>query len=107
MMPALCAGGRRFVSAPEPRVVWALEATGRRLRGASTCLVKALVAEMLLGSIDRPLHVTIGVRRSGARLESHAWVERDGRVILGDVRRGAADPGASFAPMLTWESPGA
>src|SRR5881398_2794783 len=56
----------------------------RRTGAYSTCLVRALVAEMLLTGIDRPMRLMIGVRRAAdSRLESHAWIERDGRVIVG------------------------
>lgn len=68
----------------EERVVWAIQATGRRLGGMSTCLVRALVAELVLGSPERPLCVTIGVKRTaGGTLEAHAWVGREGRVLIG------------------------
>ena len=74
-------------SGPEPRIIWAIEASGRRLQGVSTCLVRALVAELALSSPERPLRLTIGVRRApGGDLESHAWVvdEADAnRVLIG------------------------
>ena len=71
----------------EQRVIWAIEASGRRLQGASTCLVRALVAELALGSRERPLRLTIGVKRApGGDLQSHAWVvdpTDDGRILIG------------------------
>jgi hypothetical protein len=90
----------------EDQVIRAIDATGRWLPLVSTCLVRAIVAEILLASPDRPLTVTIGIRRtraSGDRdawggLEAHAWVERDGRALVGG-------PGEHlFAPLLGWES---
>ena len=92
-----------LVGAPEGRVLWAIEASGRRMPGLSTCLVRALVAGILLGSRDHPVRVTIGVRRTpDGMLESHAWVERDGLVIVGELLGRAP-----FVPMITWESPSA
>lgn len=77
-------------------VTWAVGATGRRLAG-TTCLAEALVAHaMLRRRGHRPL-LRIGVRQGDlsavARrakadrsiLEAHAWVECDGRVVMGEV----------------------
>jgi transglutaminase superfamily protein len=85
----------------EEQIVWAILATGRRLRWVSTCLVRALVADVVLGSSTRPVSVTIGVRwgPSGS-LESHAWVAHGGRVVLGAT---ASD----FTPILEWNTPSA
>jgi hypothetical protein len=59
----------------EDRILWAIEAAGRRLPRTSTGLVKAIVAELLLGSPHRAVFLTIGIRRGPAgALESHAWV---------------------------------
>jgi len=74
---------RWIAKAPEARIAWAIEAAGRRLPWISTCLVRALAAELFLGN-SRNGHIRIGVRRSAAgTLESHAWFERDGRTIVG------------------------
>ena len=108
----LCgASGTEDGSHDEARVIWAIEATGRRLpRIISTCLVRAIVAEILMASRDRPVQVRIGVRQAphgsgepgrpdGERgLEGHAWVERDGRALIGE-------PGEDlFVPLIGWES---
>jgi hypothetical protein len=88
------------VRGSEERVAWAIEATGRRLGGSSTCLVRALVAELVLGSPERPVTLTIGVRRtaSGA-LEAHAWVGREGRVLIGVTSD-------QYVPLVGWSSRG-
>jgi hypothetical protein len=88
-----------LVDARENQVIWAIDATGARLRGISTCLVRALVAEMLLGSPGRPLSFAIGVRHAtNGTLEAHAWVARGDRVIVGGHIAG------DFAPLLEWNS---
>ena len=75
---------RRVIPASEERVAWAIEGVGRRLPRISTCLVRALAAELFLGGPECPGHVKIGVRRSpSGALESHAWFERDGRIVVG------------------------
>ncbi|MGH9348005.1 MAG: lasso peptide biosynthesis B2 protein [Vicinamibacterales bacterium] len=72
------------VRAPEDRVVWAIEAVGRRLTGISTCFVRALAADLLLSRADRPGQVRVGVRRAPrGMIEAHAWFECDGRILVG------------------------
>jgi len=83
----------------EDDVVWALNATGRRLRGLSTCLVRAIAAEMRLSSSTRPLYLVIGVKRTPAGiLQSHAWLRDRERVLMG----GPMDAG--FTPIAEWGS---
>jgi hypothetical protein len=89
------------VCGPEERIVWAILATGQRLGAVSTCLIRALVTGLVLGSSTRPALVTIGVRRGpNGSLESHAWVAHGGRVVLGAT----AD---DFTPILEWSTPSA
>jgi hypothetical protein len=81
----------------EARVIWALAARGRWLDGRSTCLGRALVAELLLDTIKRPLTVMIGVAAGAGGMRSHAWIERNGRVLIGgdDARR-------QYLPLVAW-----
>ena len=87
-----------LVRGSEARVIWAIEATGRRLGNASTCLVRALVVDLVLGSPEHPLCLTIGVRRtaSGA-LEAHAWVAKQDRVLVGATSD-------DYAALVGWNS---
>jgi hexokinase len=78
--------GLLFVAAAfeDAKVVWAIEATGRRLGRLSTCLVQAIVAEAVLHSALRPVRFTIGVKRvADGSLRAHAWVANQERVLLG------------------------
>ena len=90
---------RALLRGSDERVIWEIEATGRRLRGVSTCLVRAVVVEIRLASRERPVRLEIGVRRvAGAALESHAWVcDRDGVLIGGPVER-------DFVRIAAWEN---
>ena len=84
----------------DERVVWAIEASGRRLAGLSTCLVRAIIVDMRLSTPDRPLRLTIGVKRAlpGDLLQAHAWVDdRDRSLIAGSTAE-------EFHPMLAWDS---
>ena len=87
-------------SAPEARIVWAFEASARWKIGHATCLARALAAEVLLPPTNHPLVVIIGITppRNGV-LNSHAWVERHGRVLIGgsDARR-------RYLPLVSWTS---
>ena len=104
-LSALRAGTDRFrrlarlvVRGSDERIVWAIEATGRRLGRLSTCLVRALVAECVLPPNGAPLNLTIGVRRTTAgMLEVHAWLARRDRVLIGST----AD---EFVPLVNWTS---
>jgi len=94
----------RLAGTNERRLLWALDGTARRLPFAGNCLVRALVADVILGASDLPLRVTIGVRRTDGKLEAHAWVEREGRVVVGEAATTDASAGTTFVPLLTWES---
>ena len=74
---------RWLLRGPESRVVWAITATGLRLGSFSTCLVRALVAELALSSPQRALQIRMGVRRNGNGLDGHAWLVDGERVLLG------------------------
>jgi len=87
---------RTGVCNDERRVVWAIEATGRRLARASTCLVRAIAAEAVLRSPARPLRVTIGVRHGAdGSLQAHAWVAEGAHVLIGASRE-------SYERLVEW-----
>jgi len=95
--------GRRFarvlVRDSGERVAWAIEATGRRLGRASSCLARAVVAEMLLDSSEGPVSLSLGVRHTPAgAFEAHAWVARADRILVGA-------PADGYVPIVTWTSP--
>ena len=90
---------RAMLTGSDDRVIWAIEAAGRRLRGVSTCLVRAVIVEMRFASADRAVRLEIGVRRgAGAALESHAWVCDRDRVLIG------GPVGADFVRIVAWEN---
>ncbi len=83
----------------DERVIWAVEASGRRLARFSTCLVRAIVVDLRLGSAERPLRLTIGIRRtSPGDLKAHAWLEDRRRVLIGGP---VTD---DFVPLVAWDS---
>lgn len=82
---------------PEGRVLWAIEASARLRTKSSTCLARALAAESLLQSSDR-LRIVIGVTPPCAgRMRAHAWIERDGHVLVGGTASGEL-----YVPLVAW-----
>jgi len=77
-----------FVEVAHPRVpasliAWAVEAVSRRVPGA-TCLTQALAAKLLLRCFGQDAQLCLGVARSSDRtFRAHAWLERNGRPLLG------------------------
>ena len=68
---------------PCSRIVWAVSAVSKYVPKAS-CLTQALAAETLLHRHGYPAVIHIGVaKRNTETLEAHAWVESEGRIILG------------------------
>lgn len=63
-------------------LAWAVAAAARAVPAAS-CLTQALALETLLARRGLPAQVRVGVARGGERIRAHAWVESEGRVVLG------------------------
>jgi len=78
------------------RIAWAIEATGRRLGFLSTCLIRALVAELVMDAHDGPMTLTIGVRKTPVgQFYAHAWLAREDRVLIGATND-------EYVPMASW-----
>jgi hypothetical protein len=72
---------------PAARLQRAVERAGRHVPGA-TCLVQAIALQVLLGRRGRPAALRLGVAHGdGRRLEAHAWLEVDGRALVGAAGR--------------------
>jgi hypothetical protein len=80
---------------PVSRLAWLVEAAGRYCPAGTSCLKEALVLSWLLAQQGMPATLRIGVGRQAGALAAHAWLERDGHVILGDKGRDA------YAPILS------
>lgn len=82
------ARGRRVVSAgsvaPE-QIIWAVSVASLFVPHAS-CLTQALAASLMLRRVGLTPHVQFGVARGKAGHEAHAWVELDGRIVIGGPR---------------------
>ena len=70
---------------PADRVPGFVRTVDASLPGASTCLVRAIVCESLLTVHGHPAAIRFGVARDAEEFQAHAWVERDGDVVLGEL----------------------
>jgi hypothetical protein len=65
------------------RAAYCVELASRLYPLRPTCLQKALVLYALLARRGFDVRVLIGAARDGIRLDAHAWLEHQGRIILG------------------------
>jgi len=78
-----------LTSAYRDRAAWAANAVGCRFLPERPCLTQALVLQyLLLRRGDHSAQLHIGVTKHESELQAHAWVERNGRVLIG----GTASP---------------
>ena len=79
------------------QVRWAM-AHAQRIVPRATCLPQALAAESLLarGGIDAEMQIGVMKTPTG-QLTAHAWVESNGRVVVGDLPGGLA----AYTPLPT------
>lgn len=67
--------------------IWAVEVMSGYLLPNKPCLTKALVAQVLLTRRGCTTSLRIGVARSPeGRLQAHAWLENDGKIVVGDLQ---------------------
>ena len=63
---------------------WAIEMVGLRLLKDGPCLTQALAMQFMLKRSNLPANLCIGVAKGdGGRLLAHAWIESEGRVVIG------------------------
>lgn len=68
---------------PLPQITWAIHIMSR-FTPQATCLVRALAGQILLSGYGYDSNIKIGVSRDKGEFEAHAWLENDGRVVLGE-----------------------
>ena len=57
-----------------------------RLMPGATCLCRALALQHLLSQHGHSSELRIGARKSGNQFGAHAWLEHEGRVLIGDFQ---------------------
>lgn len=67
------------------QITWSVRAAARLVPRAS-CLTQALAGQCLLGRYGYAARLQIGASRGDDRaFEAHAWLEHEGRIVLGEV----------------------
>jgi hypothetical protein len=71
---------------PTEQVVWAIK-TSSRFVPKATCLTQSITAATILNYKGHHTNVILGVvNNSLDSFEAHAWVESDGKIIIGKVK---------------------
>ncbi len=83
--------------APLDRLVWAVDAASRVLPGV-TCLSSALALQRMLSLRGYGSELHIGVAHK-EKFAAHAWLVREGRVLIGEHDHG------DYARLATWAAP--
>lgn len=66
------------------KLAWAIHVVSGRLPGSANCLVRSLAAQAMLARGGYLSCVRIGVARPDSeRFKAHAWLECDGKIIIG------------------------
>ena len=66
------------------QIIWAVERSTKFMPGGAKCLAKALTTQVLMERRGLICEFKIGVAKNQQdELEAHAWIERDGQVIMG------------------------
>ena len=78
------------------KISWAVSTAGGYLLGAKNCLSQALVAQILLKQNGYPANLNFGASKDNEiKLEAHAWVESEGKIIVGEATI------KDYTPLLT------
>jgi hypothetical protein len=76
-------------SFPQDKIAWAVGAVSRYVLKA-TCLTRALAAQVLLQQEGYQAILRIGVNKSkDDDLQAHAWVESQGKILIGGSELGS------------------
>ncbi len=68
----------------DSRLVWAVSKASRVIRTDKPCLAQAMALQHMLHKHGRPAELVIGVAKNDDEtLKAHAWVEQEGRVLIG------------------------
>lgn len=77
-------GGTSSAESSVERVIWAVRTASRVTPWASTCLTRALAAQMMLARLGEETRIQIGVAKDEqGSLKAHAWLESRGRIVIG------------------------
>ena len=96
---SFCSDSGTPVSVTPQRIAWAIQRVADRLPMRTTCLVRALAGYAMSRRLGWLPELRIGVlpHRIDDRtpLRSHAWIEHEGRVLIGHI-----DDLGDYAPLI-------
>ena len=72
----------RHLDIDEQKIIWAVKASSKFVPSA-TCLTQAMAARKMLLNHGYNANLRIGVLREDDDLKAHAWLEKDGKVLIG------------------------
>ncbi|MDJ0616029.1 MAG: lasso peptide biosynthesis B2 protein [Calothrix sp. MO_192.B10] len=68
------------------QIIWAVNVSSYYMPGGVKCLARALTTQVLMNRHGYLPELRIGVAKvEGGQLEAHAWVESQGRVVIGNL----------------------
>jgi hypothetical protein len=71
---------------PISHIVWMVNVSSRYTPGGAKCLARALTTQVLLNWQKYYPDLRIGVAKATTgKLEAHAWIEYQGRVVIGNL----------------------
>ena len=65
-------------------LTWAVKAVNRHLPGKHSCLINAVSAEAIARHSGLAVDFRLGAARNGDAMRFHAWLEQEGRIIIGE-----------------------
>ena len=82
---------QQIVRHPAPadlsRLAWSVRRVARIVPDA-TCLTRALALQVILARRGIPVELVLGVSRSASKeFLAHAWLEKDGQILIGGSER--------------------
>ncbi len=72
---------------PQERIARAVASVARRVPGAS-CLTQVVAASLLSARYGHDATLRLGVAKNEGKVVAHAWLESEGRVVLGEPEPG-------------------
>jgi Transglutaminase-like superfamily len=82
-----------MLNPPEERITWAVKAVSESVPGFGNCLVRAVALETLLKVAHHACELRIGVARTASgKFLAHAWIEKEGRMLIGEFKPGSLHP---------------
>lgn len=67
------------------RAVWAVEMATPYIPRGSNCFVRALALQTLLAHRGLFTQLYVGFAQKAETMEGHAWLEHDGKVLIGEI----------------------